>query len=615
MAVNLNWNLLGRLPDFGAAWDQGRQKRASRWAGDAMRDRDYGGAADAYYQHGMVREGAAMDEAGDRQAERERASAARLTAEQKALATERLEGIKRAVAPLAKYKPEERDAAWARAEQSARLAGLDDDTIKAVRDMNKSDESLGIFGAQIERQKLQFMDLGNGAHVAVDPMTGEEKKRWQGPVKLGPEDELIDPGGWTGGSPPAMSPGMGADPRQPGGKFDTDDVFGALIMQESGGRAGAIGPATKYGRALGLTQMLPATAEEMARKVGVPFNQARLRGTSDKDREYQRMLGRAYFDEGLQKYGGDYEKALMYYHGGPDEALWGPKTRGYAKAVMGRVQPYDVASAGATPPPPGDGPRVLARGRPKPAKEKGRLWSPAEVEAAGFLKGTIVEEDANGNRQVLQKPESRNNDATKLRREFEGKPEIKKYRTVENSYNTIRTLAKSPSAANDIALIFSYMRMLDPDSVVREGEFATAQNAASVPDQVRNIYNKALSGERLNERQRADFMRSAGSVFEVRRQEFATTGQQYRQYAEEDGFDPDRVVPLNSISPQGKKQEPGWTRSIPKAQLDKAKTFAGSTGAAGSRQNPSVPRNAQEYGRLPSGTFYIFTDGSVRRKP
>jgi len=39
--------------------------------------------------------------------------------------------------------------------------------------------------------------------------------------------------------------------------------------------------------------------------------------------------------------------------------------------------------------------------------------------------------------------------------------------------------------------------MLDPGSVVRESEFATAQNAAGVPDQVRNMYNKVLSGTRL----------------------------------------------------------------------------------------------------------------------
>jgi len=53
------------------------------------------------------------------------------------------------------------------------------------------------------------------------------------------------------------------------------------------------------------------------------------------------------------------------------------------------------------------------------------------------------------------------------------------------------------------------MKILDPASVVRETEFANAQNAAGVPDQIRNMYNRALRGERLGEAQRDDFVNSA----------------------------------------------------------------------------------------------------------
>jgi soluble lytic murein transglycosylase-like protein len=50
-----------------------------------------------------------------------------------------------------------------------------------------------------------------------------------------------------------------------------DAVFDALIQQESGGRAGVMGQPTQYGRAVGMTQMLPATAQEMAGKLGLPW--------------------------------------------------------------------------------------------------------------------------------------------------------------------------------------------------------------------------------------------------------------------------------------------------------------------------------------------------------
>ena len=113
-------------------------------------------------------------------------------------------------------------------------------------------------------------------------------------------------------------------------------AFDALIEQESGGRPGAVGPQTKYGRALGMTQMLPDTAREMAAKVGLPFRPDLLRGTSPQAAEYQKRLGRAYFEEGLAKTG-NLRDALHYYHGGPDRSLWGPKTKAYAASVMRRM--------------------------------------------------------------------------------------------------------------------------------------------------------------------------------------------------------------------------------------------------------------------------------------
>lgn len=77
--------------------------------------------------------------------------------------------------------------------------------------------------------------------------------------------------------------------------------------------------------------------------------------------------------------------------------------------------------------------------------------------------------------------------------------------------------AAEDSAAGDLSLVFSYMKMLDPGSVVREAEFANAQNAAGVPDRIRNIWNKALTGERLSPDQRAEFKAQADSLMEAAR--------------------------------------------------------------------------------------------------
>lgn len=129
----------------------------------------------------------------------------------------------------------------------------------------------------------------------------------------------------------------------------SEEVFASLIAQESGGRAGVRGPDTKYGNALGRTQILPDTARGIAKNLGIAYRGDLLTGTTPEAAAYQDQLGRAYLEEGFQNTG-NARDALMYYHGGPDRALWGPKTNAYADQVLSRwsqgdgVAPVDVVA-------------------------------------------------------------------------------------------------------------------------------------------------------------------------------------------------------------------------------------------------------------------------------
>lgn len=97
----------------------------------------------------------------------------------------------------------------------------------------------------------------------------------------------------------------------------------------------------------------------------------------------------------------------------------------------------------------------------------------------------------------------------KLAKEYQAN--TKNFTDVQEAYRRIQ--AAEDNAAGDLSLIFSYMKMLDPGSVVREGEFATAQNAAGVPQRVVNLYNRILEGERLGEKQRKQFRGQAEKLF------------------------------------------------------------------------------------------------------
>ena len=87
----------------------------------------------------------------------------------------------------------------------------------------------------------------------------------------------------------------------------------------------------------------------------------------------------------------------------------------------------------------------------------------------------------------------------------------KAYQDVKSAYG--RIIATEANAAGDIALIFNYMKMLDPGSTVREGEFATAQNATGAPERIRNLYNNIITGERLNPGQRKMFVGQAERLY------------------------------------------------------------------------------------------------------
>lgn len=127
-----------------------------------------------------------------------------------------------------------------------------------------------------------------------------------------------------------------------------------------------------------------------------------------------------------------------------------------------------------------------------------------------------------------------------LRDEFNALTED--FRTIKDAYSRMRASVAQPSAAGDLSAIFNYMKILDPGSTVREGEFATAQQATGVPSQVLNIYNRVLSGERLNPEQRADFTNQAKNIYESQRIGYEKTKTNYKGLAQRNKLNVENVI-------------------------------------------------------------------------
>lgn len=238
------------------------------------------------------------------------------------------------------------------------------------------------------------------------------------------------------------------------------------------------------------------------------------------------------------------------------------------------------SSAGVPAATTGGGTRIIAQGRPKQEDApSGYRWN-ANGTALEPIPGGPATRSNNAPGSVNRKAEA------DLRKQFDALPEVKRFKGIRAAREQVRAIVtkKDVTAQDDIALIFAYMKMLDPDSVVREGEFATAQNATGVPDQVRNQFNKVMDGTRLNAEQRRNIAGLVDRLYQSERSTYNSTAETYRGYANDYGINPDRIARRYVTDAQNGKGAPVRVRSVQEAQ------------------------------KLPAGTTFIAPNGRTYRK-
>lgn len=326
--------------------------------------------------------------------------------------------------------------------------------------------------------------------------------------------------------------------RPNGGLLGSDLLPGleqAVMQVESGGNPAAV---SSKG-AMGTMQTMPGTL----RDPGYGVMPARDQSPAEMERVGKDFLGamlRQYGDPRLAlaayNWGpGNVDRAMQTHGGNVDAVLANApaETRAYVPKVLQRSGTQTAAA-----------PQIGFRPTKEPNQTERQAPSGYRYTADGGNLAPIPGGPAD--RKNNPAPGDLAQAEQALRKEYSS--QIKTPQTVVNSYRQIEQAATNPSAQNDLALIFSYMRMLDPASVVREGEFATAQNAAGVPDQIRNAYNKAINGERLNPEQRTGFVSSARGLRDQAQQQIDAYREQYSGLAKEYNYSPERIVGRGSSS-------------------------------------------------------------------
>jgi hypothetical protein len=125
-----------------------------------------------------------------------------------------------------------------------------------------------------------------------------------------------------------------------------------------------------------------------------------------------------------------------------------------------------------------------------------------------------------------------------MRKEYNSLDEVKAFKPVRAAFLKVKQSAEKPSAAGDLALVFNYMKILDPGSVVREGEFKTAADATAwlqkseaegvaIPAPIAQAIRKLKDGTILTDAQRKDFVNVARKAASA---QFAPVKDSYMQY-------------------------------------------------------------------------------------
>lgn len=128
--------------------------------------------------------------------------------------------------------------------------------------------------------------------------------------------------------------------------------------------------------------------------------------------------------------------------------------------------------------------------------------------------------------------------ADKLRDEYTAL--TKDFRTVQDAYSKIQST--SDTGAGDMSLLYSYVKLLDPGSVVRESEFATAAASGSFGEQVQGAVQRVMTGERLPETLRAAFKSEAGNLYKAQKAGADRLESQYTDLAKRYGIDAKDVI-------------------------------------------------------------------------
>ncbi|KKM72068.1 hypothetical protein LCGC14_1424310 [marine sediment metagenome] len=113
---------------------------------------------------------------------------------------------------------------------------------------------------------------------------------------------------------------------------------------------------------------------------------------------------------------------------------------------------------------------------------------------------------------------------------------------IRDQFDRVQLASQDPTGASDLSMIFAFMKMLDPTSVVRESEFRAAASIGSIPQRIEGFRKKLTTGEFLSAGQRANFLAEAVKLFGRSKSRKEAIDKRFSKISIEQGIDPENVI-------------------------------------------------------------------------
>lgn len=178
-------------------------------------------------------------------------------------------------------------------------------------------------------------------------------------------------------------------------------------------------------------------------------------------------------------------------------------------------------------------------------------------------------------------------DIAGVRKEVQALPSYKNLAQATPIYNAMVETAGRDSRASDLNLVYGLGKIMDPTSVVREGEMFMVKDVNTLPDKVIEGVNSLLTGSStLSPDTRKAILTEAFGRVKGYEDAFNNDAKSYTELADRYKINPDDILP--GFKPQTPYTAPG--------------------------DMPAITSDA-EYDALPSGATFKAPDGSIRKKP